>query len=407
MFCFRPNGVDDLLRLAKQFDFNMFHQDEDEEDVQNQLSSPRPDPQPHLDLQLEDDLDFLFDGPTQHVSGPLSQPTPVKAAPPAAPREAHGKPPASCHGPSSAAEFEDDWEDDDLLNDSLVLEITQNPQNFMVPKLCSTQKPGGQLSRRETAAPVSAAVRVGSRTEQENVRPRATFRLQSGSDFSERRTQTYTRTNCFSAEIGPQWAGPTSQSNTAKPEPQRSSAAAQSFPKEPDVVSSDVDFLDDDLDSLFSSDPIWDDPADDDLLCEMCEDLENQTVSTVPTKQTRGTSNQRAPLQPTHRTCDNRTHAPAAATSGPDGPASGVTAQVKQVFRFTQTKTVSGPACRYLQPSSGRSAAPPPQHATPQHATPQHATPKHFTFKKPINPVSMATSEGKTNATDQRRTRAG
>ncbi|KAM4583537.1 ewing's tumor-associated antigen 1 [Odontesthes bonariensis] len=518
----RPNSVDDLLRLARRFDFNMFHQDDDEEDVQNHLSppgDPQPDPRPHLDLQLEDDLDFLFDGPTQHLSRALSQPTQVKAALPSAPAEAHGKPPASRQGPGSAPEFQDDWEDDDLLNDSLVLEITQNPQNFMSPKLCSTQKPAGQ-SPRGAAAPVGAAVRVGSRTGKENLRPRATFQLQPGSDFSERRTSAETgptqtgptwtgpmqtgpqrtgptwtgpqrtgptrtgptqpgptqtgpqrtgptqtgptqtgpqrtgptrtgpqrtgptqtgptqtgpqrtgptqtgpqRTGpCWPGptwtgptqpgptrtgpqrtgptqtaptqtgpqrtgptwtgptRIGPTRTGPTLQSNSGEPEPQRSSAAAQNFPNEPDAVSSVVDFLDDDLDSLFSSDPIWDDPADDDLLCEMCEDLENQvqTASPVSTKQTRGTSNQRPPLQPIHRTSDNRTHTPPAASgpvSGPVGPASGPggpASQVKQPFRFTQTKTVSG------SESSGQSAAPKP-----------------FTFKKPNNPVYTATSEG-------------
>lgn len=101
--------MDDLLKLAKQFDFNMLRQDEeqvndmheqslellsDSEDILN-LDGNENQPPPLLsnvtpesaqsalktnstgnskdqippDHEMEDDLDFLFDGPTQHISG--------------------------------------------------------------------------------------------------------------------------------------------------------------------------------------------------------------------------------------------------------------------------------------------------------------------------------------------------
>ncbi|XP_028457590.1 ewing's tumor-associated antigen 1 [Perca flavescens] len=157
----RPSGVGDLLKLARQFDLNMFHRDEEaaeqqhqrslellSEDIldfENDFSSPSPpgNRPPPDDHHMEDDLDFLFDGPTQLVSGNLSQEA-------AFPQEASGKAasvsspppgvPAARQGAPPPDEFEDDWADDDFLDDSLALEMTQNPQNLVAPERCSTQK---------------------------------------------------------------------------------------------------------------------------------------------------------------------------------------------------------------------------------------------------------------------------
>ena len=105
-FLHRQNGVDDLIKLAKQFDFNMLRQDEEHVQIHNEsvisdmfyfdgekcqssllLSNRVPEKTPSAlqtnvressvllppDQDMEDDLNFLFDGPTQHISGNLSE----------------------------------------------------------------------------------------------------------------------------------------------------------------------------------------------------------------------------------------------------------------------------------------------------------------------------------------------
>ncbi|XP_053195004.1 ewing's tumor-associated antigen 1-like [Scomber japonicus] len=337
----RPNGVDDLLKLAKQFDFNMFRRDEEEieslhqqslellsEDIldyenndnvspsspsnQQPAAAPAAETDPDPDQHMEDDLDFLFDGPTQHVSGDFSQfssalPSQVKPAP--APAEASGKPPP--HVPAAARtqapsdEFEDDWDnDDDFLNDSLVFEMTQNPQKFVPPKHCSTQKP--QSPR--PCLPAGGGERLGQsaawKAEKENVR--TTFKLEPNPLVSVERNATNTNSkpvskpadqNSSRSRFPSVQTGSTQQTSLNPRFHQSVSTATVNFSSSnpaatrttqnftnnppPPPAASDADFLDmDDLDSFFSSDPIWDDPADDDLLCEMCDDLENQIQRT-------------------------------------------------------------------------------------------------------------------------------
>uniref|UniRef100_A0A3B4VLH2 ETAA1 activator of ATR kinase a n=1 Tax=Seriola dumerili TaxID=41447 RepID=A0A3B4VLH2_SERDU len=364
----RPNGVDDLLKLAKQFDLNMFRQDEDEVQDAHQQSlellsddildsehndfSPSlrgnvppavnaaagTDVQTHLDQHMDDDLDFLFDGPTQHVSGDLSQVSSAQPSQvtPALTSEASGKTPTTNTkgGGAASDESEDDWENDDLLNDSLVLLMTQNPQNFRAPPLCSTQKPLQPSACGDARLGQSAA----SKAQKETGRQRATFKLESNPDFSVTRIQTDTRTN-WTADPSSKTAGKDSEqsrcSTNQKPQLYQRmcvSAASTSNASPTEAAPSHVpppapaaaasasaaasDFLDEDLDAFFSLDPVWDDPADDDLLCDMCEDLENQIqsgdhVSTKQTPPTGQTSNQRAALQPSNRAWDNRSRQPA------------------------------------------------------------------------------------------------
>uniref|UniRef100_A0A3B5A8A7 Uncharacterized LOC103375386 n=1 Tax=Stegastes partitus TaxID=144197 RepID=A0A3B5A8A7_9TELE len=342
----KPNAVEDLLKLARQFDLNLFHQDEEEEEEENQnqqnpellseevlvfgSTAARPDVQLRLDQHLEDDLDLLFDGPTQQVSRHLSQASPVGAAL------------ASSRGPT---EFEDDWENDDLLNDSLLLEMTQNPQNFAAPKHCSTQKP----NQVTPAAAGATSQPAGSRVGKENLWPRPTFKLETHPGFSARGILTDTRTEQqnsgttardgrFPDESGSQLTKDTCWWNTVKPEPQNPEVH-QKLSRKPAASSNLDQDLDQDLDSLFSLDPVWDDPTDDDLLCEMCEHLENQIHGLDKVL-----SNQRAALQPTSRTWDNPIQPPQKHSAGPSGPS--------------------------------------------QH----HVIKENFTFKRPINPVSMTTN---------------
>ncbi|XP_029915277.1 ewing's tumor-associated antigen 1 [Myripristis murdjan] len=441
----RPNGVDDLLKLAKQFDLNMFHHDEEEAEEMHQQSLellsedildlesgddyklppvPTETSQPAvntatvrdsqanlpLDLHMEDDLDFLFDGPTQHLSGNLSQisvapSSNAKPAPPPISQAASGKDSAPLRGPipsfstkhSKASEvdniFEDDWGNDDLLNDSLLLEMTQNPKSFATPKHCSTQRGSREIQyQRNNAVNIPAnAVQhqpenrhvpsAVSKAAKENVKHRMTFKLEANTNFPFRGILTDASAisnsdgnTCagrkvaqpgqssfskdLSIESGSRFNWKSHHSNIkSNPQeavcPQRTSIpnssaklntcastssctsnvkATTSYPMKPSptegisnhkpperrevpappVPSRNSDFLDDDLDSFFMSDSGWSDQEDDDLLCEMCEDMESQ-VQSVENYSSKNTPlpighpvNQRPALAPSSRVWDSR-----------------------------------------------------------------------------------------------------
>lgn len=160
--------MDDLLKLARQFDENMQQDRESSAElnaVNNSLNQCGNTSKTKLtdtwypgnvkDLkcpsssdQVEAELHALFDSSTQKVSGRLSQGSSASACS----QEVKGQPatsasaeprqsvlePADKSGPAEEKgscrlnanicdEFDDDWENDDLLNDSFVLEMTQNP----------------------------------------------------------------------------------------------------------------------------------------------------------------------------------------------------------------------------------------------------------------------------------------
>ncbi|TKS68791.1 Ewing's tumor-associated antigen 1 -like protein [Collichthys lucidus] len=430
----RPNGVDDLLKLAKQFDFNMFHQDDDDDDDDEEEekaeealhqqsqellsedildlengdflpSAPgncrpavkaavRTDVQIQQDQHMEDDLDFLFDGPTQHVSGDLSQvssaqPTQVKAASGASSKEASGKPPSSSHGPTSSVsttntkvtlvntEFDDDWENDDLLNDSLVLEMTQNPQNFGTPKHSSTQKLSSEIKHQ---SPTNSKMNFSSETAHKDTQQ---SRFSSGNGVSVKGGSQRTWQTSNSVKSDPQ-KPPFHQSSSSSAKYNTTASAASNTPATKTAPSFSAhheapagsDLLDEDLESFFSSDLVWDDPADDDLLCEMCEDMENQiqsseNVSTKLTLPVGHTSNQRAAIPPASRSWDNKTQ-----------PAS------QQPFPPKQTPAAV--PCASGSTNSSTCA----QVSSRLQAAPQGNTRKdQFTFKKPNSPVSMVTNK--------------
>ncbi|XP_035770588.1 ewing's tumor-associated antigen 1 [Neolamprologus brichardi] len=476
----RPNAVDDLLKLAKQFDFNMFRRDEEaaedlhqqslellSEDILDFENGVEIEVSPSLhgsrlpaasvvagtgvrllpDQHTDDDLDFLFDGPTQHVSGNLSQACSAQSQV-KPPREASGKPCVSSLGPTSAVstphgnatsardDFEDDWGDDDLLNDSLVLEMTQNPLKFASPKLCSTQKPAGPARRQREAEPaVGLGQSAATRVEKENVRPRATFLLEPNPAFSVDRIQNARRqAGCSSSPAGrgavqsassPRRAGQTCRLNSVKlqkpaSDQRRTSAGicraaasqttnAPNFPQEAGVSChstppADGDFLDDDLDAFFLSEPVWDDLADDELLCDMCEELESQ-IQGVAEKRAPligQIPNQSAALRPTGRTGrDDRIWQPeapppagtgeAAGSSLAGGSASSVTVKVNDTLRFTGRKMASGSTVESSLQESRRAQ----WTAALQRAPQQHAIKDQFAFKRPTDPLSTATDDGR------------
>lgn len=426
----RLTGVDDLMKLAKQFDLNMFRQDEEHVPIQEQslelisddvfhcdheenkptllLGIRVPDrEQPAIqttgvkestallppDQDMEDDLDFLFDGPTQHISGSLSQNSltrslEVKAVQPATSKRIPGKDPTptpSLAPPvtssplvktvSAQSHFDDDWANDDLLEDSFAFEMTQDPHDFAPPKHSSTQR---ETNERKTgnSYPSTAASNEHQRLQQETgdikpavskkldnaVKNRKTFKLEanpnipvkvaapkneSASDFVKpgkykeiQKSQSIAPsfTNVVSTVASPQmkrtmqlhsnvntrpqvttrqvplfhqstWNSTSSSTlastSTCPAKPPQTKSGSYQKPKEKEaenIVASRSNncIPEDDLDSLFASDDVWDDKdGDDDLLCEVCEDLESQVQGSMETStKWLPPANQKQPLRP-------------------------------------------------------------------------------------------------------------
>ncbi|KAK1791455.1 hypothetical protein P4O66_013467 [Electrophorus voltai] len=167
----RQSNVEDLMKLAKQFDINMTRQDKERDleiwqasEAKNcealdklirpvpynsesqgtgpfaRAQTPVPVQPKEISQELhaqEQELHALFDGPTQYLSGRLSPPSAncSQESRPAAASVGTRRPDCSDgtivpKHPNEAPkpDFDDDWENDDLLDDSFVLEVTQNPE---------------------------------------------------------------------------------------------------------------------------------------------------------------------------------------------------------------------------------------------------------------------------------------
>lgn len=179
------------MKLAKQFDINMTRQDKEKQqestERRNKLNKLQSDGKARTERstsvkvsseqltscssqarQEEAALQALFDCPTQHVSGRLSPPsvncTPESKTEPVAPAEQKSSSAAIKSTPVDApkttkVDFDDDWENDDLLNDSFVLEMTQNPVPLNVAQKPSTAQPESCSSRCNFVAKVHPSVK--------------------------------------------------------------------------------------------------------------------------------------------------------------------------------------------------------------------------------------------------------
>lgn len=261
-FCSRSDGVHDLLRLAKEFDFLFQEEQEEEQDI----FDPHADPAEGAEPPVDEDLDFLFDGATQQVGGALSPPPP-------------GPDSSFCSSSSSSAAgvqgtlARDDW-GDDPLSDSLLLEATQNPDKISSPRFCSTQKPAG-------------GAEPGWRC---RTQPCRWTPADSGPTFPVQKSPDTRQNRVLSARaVGPVWTRPAGSDQNLPPRSRKPAG---------DPVWEDQVW----------DDPVWDDPADDQLLCDLCEDLEKQLQ-----EERRSSSPQRAALQPANRNLFTPT-SPAAVT---------------------------------------------------------------------------------------------
>ncbi|XP_058639367.1 ewing's tumor-associated antigen 1 isoform X2 [Onychostoma macrolepis] len=373
----KQSTVEDLMRLAKQFDFNM-RQDEAQEqssDTPGLKQSEEQEP-PHderfttahsesalklsekpvdergLYQEMDDDLDLLFDGPTQRLSGRLSQASDyrtqevpernlsiVKAS---VSQKGSAFITTENHGSkqvNKADDFDDDWNSDGLLDESLLLEMTQNADLFAAPQYSSTQKQThenqnafraitnkkqeaktdvkcgafqGQQTKSEQsfqqdsrtqAKPYGGLPRIGNQMENNctnQVFPTSKALPVPPSCFNGKQNQHKTQVRPLqviqnSPELSAAISTRNFQPNTKEMLPSTSLSTIKpphsnppSMHQNPNsggikqqgenaVTAKDgfSDVLDEDLDSFFASDDIWDDGVeDDDLFCEACDNLE-------------------------------------------------------------------------------------------------------------------------------------
>ncbi|KAM6915891.1 uncharacterized protein etaa1b [Xenentodon cancila] len=322
----RQSSVEDLMKLARQFDQNM-QQDEETLEQLNiinnnlcesvktcetkvtsaALTSDVKDPSPSD--QVEAELHALFDCSTQTVSGKSSegsvcspeikarpgtsalaehQPTELKSTDKchlaALPAKQHG----TCSNTiNSCNDYDDDWENDDLLNDSFVLAVTQNPDVHLSDTLKTTfhskNKPNTtqfasvfkqttntdsnlQLSDLHCKTSCSALQELCPKPKTTN---RSTFKLARNPHFQPRMSEEVSKPNFTVIQ-------PKSKMTTTKTCPE--SQGSQETRNQAGSVLKSTSVKD-------ISDSLWDDGDDDALLYQVCD-----TVERISNSQPRQTS---------------------------------------------------------------------------------------------------------------------
>ncbi|XP_042358084.1 ewing's tumor-associated antigen 1-like [Plectropomus leopardus] len=321
----RQSSVDDLLKLARQFDENMQQDRETSEQLstvnknlnecattsKTKLTETSPpgnvkNPKcPSSADQVEAELHALFDCSTQKVSGRLSQGSSTSACSQeikhqpltstlAEPRQSELKS-ADQSGPaahpaedkgsfgSSAKncdDFEDDWENDDLLNESFVLAMTQNPdqQHDTNPK--TTLQSNTKTNTTQITSVCKTAANTTSAHQPSNSKPscsvlqelcpkpkttnRSTFKLQANPHFQPKVAAKEVSKSTFTA-LQPKSEMSDQKSATAK---------TLSIPI-PDKIANDHRGTRVAADSAKDiSDSLWDDGDDDALLYQVCDTVE-------------------------------------------------------------------------------------------------------------------------------------
>ncbi|XP_077438213.1 uncharacterized protein LOC144061535 isoform X2 [Vanacampus margaritifer] len=129
----RQNGLNELIKLARQFDENMQQNQEALVQLNNEISKA-PTETPTLLNQTEAELRALFDLSTQMVSGDFS---PVSSKSSLDKSQINKS--SSNNNNNNNIDFDDDWDNDDMLNDPFLLALMQNPDQDSGPVLHSPQ----------------------------------------------------------------------------------------------------------------------------------------------------------------------------------------------------------------------------------------------------------------------------
>ncbi|CAB1427437.1 unnamed protein product [Pleuronectes platessa] len=309
----RQSSVDDLMKLAKQFDQNMQQDKETTErlhtvnmdlnecvntsKVKTQGASSCSSVKDPKD-QVEAELQALFDCSTQNFSGRLSQASVASACsqevknrpgtsasaeprPAQKPESSSAAQPAGGKGTSGFSgnnldDFDDDWDNDDLLNDSLLLAMTQNPDQHQNNQPNATVPSNTKMNTTHFTSVCKASPKRSSRPQPSYKPPkpsgrilqelcpklktsnRSTFKLESNPLFQPESATKQVSSSRFTA----------TQTKSVM------SATETLVPPQPDKSTDNqrkalaVDSCKDISDSL------WGDGEDDALLYQVCDSVE-------------------------------------------------------------------------------------------------------------------------------------
>uniref|UniRef100_A0A3B4ZSN4 Ewing's tumor-associated antigen 1 homolog n=1 Tax=Stegastes partitus TaxID=144197 RepID=A0A3B4ZSN4_9TELE len=319
----RQSSVDDLMKLARQFDENM-QQDKETSEQLNTVHSDLAEsvktsetrvaltsvPSNAKDLkcssssdQVEAELHALFDCSTQKASGRLSQ-SPTASACSQDAKDQHvtsalseqrrselksadesgsAAHPAGEKRPcavttNNCADFDDDWDNDDLLNDSFVLAMTQNPNELHDANPKTTVQSDAKTNTTQLASVCKPAAKKNTTHQPSNVhckpscsalqelcpKPkttnRSTFKLQSNPYFQ---TKEVSKSSLTVKQAKSQMLGQKSATTKTPSTPQ------------PDKITNNHKRANSGADSGQDiSDSLWDDGDDDALLYQVCDSVE-------------------------------------------------------------------------------------------------------------------------------------
>ncbi|XP_071385711.1 ewing's tumor-associated antigen 1 homolog [Centroberyx affinis] len=332
----RQSNVEDLRKLARQFDKNMQRDNETSEQlnaINNNLTEcgKTPEAKPtetahpsnakelkcsSTSDQVEAELHALFDCSTQRVSGRLSQGSlastcsqEIKGQPRSAePRQSELKLADNKSGPAAHAaedkgswgisankfdDFDDDWENDDLLNDSFVLAMTQNSDQQLDPVPKTTLR--SNTTPYPSASKPSINVRSACQAPSLHLQPscsglqelcpkpkttnRSTFKLEPNPHFQAKTAAANELSKPSLIAIQPSKSQmPDQKRATTKPASSTTKSAPQPGKITPDQVVKGAGVAADTSDrnkkSCFDSDCLWDDGDDDKLLYQVCDNVE-------------------------------------------------------------------------------------------------------------------------------------
>ncbi|TRY98827.1 hypothetical protein DNTS_035644 [Danionella cerebrum] len=295
----RHSNVEGLMKLAKKIDKNMTRQDKEKEleggeetNKSNEHSGHSMKEQRSTSDSLselknssyqarmeEQALHALFDGPTQNISGRLSPLSVNSTAENSSVSDVQSR-------MSSMAKKKDldDWENDDLLNDFLVLETTQNPG-------AAKQSETGKLIVGAKNPTLSNGTNICSETHQKTTKPStltetlpevrmcsiSTFKPKPPDSAENQTTEKLPNMPSMKnvkQKICSTWGSEANLDSTTK--------TSQSSSAHFDGVSEE------DMQSLFDFDGLWND-EDDDFL-KACDDVEmssdNQKAKVTASKAT-------------------------------------------------------------------------------------------------------------------------
>lgn len=297
----RQSSVDDLVKLARQFDENM-QQDRETSEAPNPANPDERGNTSKTELRetsipsnvkeikcpssldhVETELHALFDSSTQKISGRISQvslpstcsqkakdqpvtsnsvepgQTELKSANKSGPtaQPAEGK--NSLSG-NNCDDFDDDWVNDDLINDPILLAITQDPhQHYAITPKATMQSDMKTNTTHFSSACKSDLHSKPSCSTLKELCPkpktsnRSTFKLGSNPHFQPTPAASYT---------------------CSKMGEQKPATKALSTPQ-PDKITNDQRETRVAADSANDfSDSLWDDRDEDELLYQVCDSME-------------------------------------------------------------------------------------------------------------------------------------